>query len=101
MTDPNVELVNPMVRRWQRDAAADPDAFWARAAEMLPWSRPWDRVFDWQPPTFKWFLGGETNLCANALDRHVAAGKAGAPRSWRWTSAAAVTSSPTPSCCTR
>jgi acetyl-CoA synthetase len=77
MADPNVELVNPIVRRWQRDAAADPDAFWARAAEMLPWSRPWDRVFDWQPPTFKWYLGGETNLCANAVDRHVAAGNGG------------------------
>ena len=73
----NVELVNPIVRRWQRDATADPDAFWARAAEMLPWSKPWDRVFDWQPPTFKWYLGGETNLCANAVDRHVAAGNGG------------------------
>jgi acetyl-CoA synthetase len=77
MADPNVELVNPIVRRWQRDAAADPDAFWARAAEMLRWSRPWDKVFDWQPPTFKWYLGGETNLCANAVDRHVAAGNGG------------------------
>jgi acetyl-CoA synthetase len=77
VSDANVELVNPIVRRWQRDAAADPDAFWARAAEMLPWSKPWHQVFDWQPPTFKWYLGGETNLCANAIDRHVAAGNGG------------------------
>jgi acetyl-CoA synthetase len=77
MAEPNVELVNPIVRRWQRDAAADPDAFWARAAELLPWSKPWHTVFDWQPPTFKWYLGGETNLCANAVDRHVATGNGG------------------------
>ncbi len=34
-----MELINPVVRRWQQDAAADPDAFWARAAELLPWFR--------------------------------------------------------------
>jgi acetyl-CoA synthetase len=43
----------------------------------LPWFRPWDRVFEWTPPTFRWFLGAETNLCYNAIDRHVLAGEGG------------------------
>ena len=43
-----------------------------RAAEQLPWFRRWDRVFEWNYPTFRWFIGGETNLAYNALDRHVA-----------------------------
>src|SRR5262249_45020172 len=64
-------------RRWQQDAAADPDAFWARAAARLPWFRPWERAFVWDPPTFRWFVGGLTNLSYNALDRHVTDGRAG------------------------
>src|SRR5215471_17174865 len=60
-----VHLINPIVRRWQREASQDPDAFWARAAEMLPWFRKWDQVFDWQPPTFRWYIGGETNIAYN------------------------------------
>src|SRR5437763_3633671 len=65
------------VRVWQREAAADPEGFWARAAQQLPWFRPWDRVFEWDPPTFRWFLGAQTNLSYNCLDRHVAAGRGG------------------------
>jgi acetyl-CoA synthetase len=66
-----VELINPIVRRWIEDGKSDPDAFWARAAGELPWFRRWDRAFVWEPPTFRWFDGGMTNLCWNALDHHV------------------------------
>src|SRR2546421_4009568 len=66
-----------LVRVWQREAAADPEGFWARAAHQLPWFRTWDRVFEWDPPTFRWFLGAQTNLSYNCLDRHVAAGRGG------------------------
>jgi acetyl-CoA synthetase len=66
-----------LVRAWQREAAADPEGFWARAAHQLPWFRPWERVFEWDPPTFRWFLGAQTNLSYNCLDRHVAAGRGG------------------------
>jgi acetyl-CoA synthetase len=72
-----VDVVNPLVRRWLQDAATDPDAFWARAAGELPWFRPWDETFVWDPPTFRWFCGGLTNLSYNALDRHVAKGRGG------------------------
>src|SRR5437899_13048939 len=72
-----VDAVNPMVRRLQAEAAEDHDGFWAREAARLPWSRSWDRVFDWTPPTFRWFPGAQTNLAWNCLDHHLASGRAG------------------------
>jgi acetyl-CoA synthetase len=72
-----MELVNPIVRRWCREAAEDPESFWARAAHELPWFRGWDKTFEWEFPTFRWFVGGETNLAYNCLDRHVAGGEGG------------------------
>jgi acetyl-CoA synthetase len=72
-----MDVVNPMVRRLQQEAHDDPDGFWAKEAERLPWFRKWDTVFDWTPPTFTWFSGAETNLAWNCLDRHVAAGRGG------------------------
>ena len=58
-----------------RRGARDPEGFWARAASELPWFRPWDRVFEWTFPTFRWFIGAQTNLAYNALDHHVASGR--------------------------
>jgi len=54
----------------------DPEGFWGEAAEELHWFRKWDKVLDDSvSPFFKWFTGGTTNLCYNALDRHILAGK--------------------------
>jgi acetyl-CoA synthetase len=53
------------------EAARDPEAFWARFAAELEWSRPWDRILDWQPPHARWFVGGTINASVNCLDRHV------------------------------
>jgi acetyl-CoA synthetase len=72
-----VEVISPTVRRWQQDAAADPEGFWDRAARELPWFRTWDTVLDWRPPTFEWFTGGRTNLSYNCLDHHVGRGWGG------------------------
>ena len=72
-----MELINPIVQRWLREAADNPEGFWAQAAEQLPWFRKWDRVFEWEPPTFRWFCGGLTNLAANCLDQHTARGWSG------------------------
>jgi acetyl-CoA synthetase len=69
--------VNPVVRKWIDDARRDPEAFWARAAHELPWFRTWDRVFEWTYPTFRWFIGAQTNLAFNALDHHVQRGRGG------------------------
>jgi acetyl-CoA synthetase len=49
---------------------ADPEAFWAEAATELHWFQKWTQVLDWQLPVAKWFVGGKTNLCYNAVDRH-------------------------------
>lgn len=70
-----VEQITPKVERWLKYAAEEPDKFWAEAAEELPWFRKWDQVFEWQPPTFRWFIGGQTNLAYNCLDHHVANGR--------------------------
>jgi acetyl-CoA synthetase len=72
-----VPLITPIVQRWIQDGLRDPEGFWERAAEQVHWYRRWDRVFEWNPPTFRWFVGAETNLAHNALDRHVAAGRGG------------------------
>ena len=72
-----MDLISPIVHRWINEAREDPDAFWARAAEQLPWLRPWERVFEWTPPTFRWFIGGQTNLAYSALDHHVKRGWGG------------------------
>ncbi|MFZ4734291.1 MAG: AMP-binding protein, partial [Pirellulales bacterium] len=64
-------------RRLYDAAAADPEAFWDERARELPWSRPYSRVLDWQPPDVRWFVGGRVNASAVCLDRHVAAGRGG------------------------
>jgi acetyl-CoA synthetase len=47
------------------------EKFWAEQAENLCWYKKWDKVLDASnPPFFKWFAGGKTNIICNALDRH-------------------------------
>src|SRR5262249_44713312 len=53
------------------EAARDREAYWARFAGELEWSKRWDRVLDWQPPHAKWFVGGKLNASVNCVDRHV------------------------------
>jgi propionate--CoA ligase len=59
-----------------RESIEDPVGFWGREASRLHWFHPWDRVFDdSDEPFVRWFPGGRTNLCYNAVDRHVLAGR--------------------------
>ena len=49
------------------------DAFWTEQAALIDWHKPFDQVCDYSHPPFaKWFKGGETNLCHNAVARHLA-----------------------------
>jgi propionyl-CoA synthetase len=58
----------------------EPERFWAEAAEAVHWYRRWNRVLDAsREPYYRWFSGGVVNTCYNALDRHVAAGRADQP----------------------
>jgi acetyl-CoA synthetase len=53
---------------------ADPDGFWAEQAEkFITWSKPWDRVSDWDfgEGRIRWFEGGKLNAAYNCLDRHL------------------------------
>src|SRR5262245_7085304 len=70
-----VSAVTPAVQQLIDRGRSDPEGFWAEAAGHLPWFRQWDRVFEWAYPTFRWFIGAQTNLAYNALDRHVANGR--------------------------
>jgi len=70
-------LITPVVQKWIDEGKNDPEGLWGRAANSLPWFRKWERVLDWTPPTFKWFVGAQTNLSYNALDHHVKRGWAG------------------------
>jgi acetyl-CoA synthetase len=72
-----MSLITPVIQRWIDEGRRDPDNLWARAADALPWFRKWDRTFEWDPPTFRWFVGGQTNLGYNAVDRHVIEGNGG------------------------
>ncbi len=56
----------------------DPAGFWSELAEELHWFKKWDRVLDdSNPPFYRWFVGGETNLCYNAVDRHALGARRG------------------------
>ncbi|HEY0846708.1 MAG TPA: propionate--CoA ligase [Noviherbaspirillum sp.] len=51
----------------------NPQAFWANEAKLIDWNEPYSQVHDYSKPPFtKWFVGGKTNLCHNAVDRWVA-----------------------------
>jgi propionyl-CoA synthetase len=61
-------------RDFHRESIANPDDFWRREAERIHWETPFDQVLDrTNPPFARWFRGGRTNLCFNAVDRHLAA----------------------------
>jgi len=51
----------------------DPQAFWGNEAQRIDWHKPYSQVLDYsRPPFAKWFVGGQTNLCYNAVDRWLA-----------------------------
>ncbi len=59
-----------------RASVDDPEAFWLDAAEAIDWYSAPTRALDRSnPPFYRWFPDGELNVCHNALDRHVDAGR--------------------------
>ena len=58
---------------FHRRSIEDRDAFWAEQAQLIYWRVPPQQICDYSNPPFaRWFVGGQTNLCHNAIDRHVA-----------------------------
>ena len=59
--------------QFHRRSLEDKEGFWSEQAGLIDWHKPFQRTLDFsRPPFAKWFVGGETNLCHNALDRHLA-----------------------------
>src|SRR5580765_7100193 len=59
-------------RDFYRRSIANREGFWAEQAELVHWRKAHSKVLDYsRPPFAKWFVGGETNLCHNAVDRHL------------------------------
>lgn len=61
-------------RDFHARSLADRAGFWSEQAALIDWERPFGQVCDASHPPFaRWFVGGWTNLCHNAVDRHLAA----------------------------
>jgi propionyl-CoA synthetase len=60
-------------KEFYRHSIESPEQFWGEQAKLVEWHEPYTRVLDYsRPPFSKWFIGGKTNLCHNAIDRHLA-----------------------------
>ncbi|HMX17039.1 MAG TPA: propionate--CoA ligase, partial [Rhodocyclaceae bacterium] len=60
-------------KEFHQRSIAQPEDFWGEQASLVDWHKPPQKVLDYsRPPFAKWFSGGETNLCHNAVDRHAA-----------------------------
>ncbi len=58
---------------FHRRSIEDRDAFWAEQAQLIDWKVQPTTICDHsRPPFAHWFVGGQTNLCHNAVDRHLA-----------------------------
>src|SRR5919205_78693 len=63
----------PTYREFHRRSLEDRDGFWREQGSLIDWQRPFGEVLDYsRPPFARWFVGGQTNLCHNAVDRHLA-----------------------------
>ena len=57
---------------FHRNSIDQRDAFWAEQARLIDWQTPPQQICDYSNPPFaRWFVGGTTNLCHNAVDRHL------------------------------
>jgi acetyl-CoA synthetase len=53
----------------------DPDEFWeTEARERVTWFEPFTKLYEWESPYAKWYVGGKLNVTYNCVDRHVEAG---------------------------
>jgi len=61
------------IQEFHKQSIDNPDTFWSEQAKLVDWNKPFTQTLDFsRPPFAKWFVGGETNLCYNAVDRHAA-----------------------------
>ncbi|MGZ4366845.1 MAG: acetate--CoA ligase, partial [Gaiellaceae bacterium] len=89
MTDNTIDTMLLEERRYEpdpdfaRQANAHPGIyerhwveFWeTEGRERVTWFEPFSKLYEWEPPYAKWYLGGKLNVCFNCVDRHVDAGR--------------------------
>ena len=60
-------------KAFHRRSIEDRDGFWREQAQLIDWQEAPHTICEYsRPPFVKWFVGGVTNLCHNAVDRHAA-----------------------------
>jgi len=58
-------------KEFHKRSVEDRNGFWGEQAQLIHWNKAPEQIYDFsKPPFVKWFVGGETNLCYNAVDRH-------------------------------
>lgn len=74
-------MIPPQVKSFIDWSNEDLESFWEEAVNKasgdIYWFKKWDKVFEWQYPTFKWFPGGLTNISYNCVDYNVIMGRGG------------------------
>ena len=73
LINPKPEIVeNSYIKDYEKlyeESIENPEAFWDKIAKELFWFKPWDKVLEWKYPYARWFVGGQTNIVYNCLDR--------------------------------
>ena len=60
------------IKNFHQSSIDSTDEFWAEQAKLIHWNSSFEQVLDYSNPPFaKWFVRGKTNLCFNAIDRHL------------------------------
>lgn len=72
LSDAELPVASGNYEALYRHSIDSPEAFWREQAKRIYWHKEPEVILDSQPPFRRWFVGGETNLCYNAVDRHLA-----------------------------
>jgi len=79
--DTEIQLIPPHVKSFLQSGYDDLESFWERAAldstDEIYWFKPWEKAFESDYPSFRWFVGGMTNACYSAVDYNVVKGRGG------------------------
>ncbi len=67
-----IPIPTTSLRAFHERSITDREGFWGEQAGLIHWHKPFSQVLDYsRPPFARWFVGGETNLCYNCIDRHL------------------------------
>ena len=69
----NAYITTEKYEEMYKESIDNPEKFWAEQAEIVDWTKKWDKVMDYNFNTadIKWYLGGKLNVTYNCIDRHL------------------------------